>query len=164
MGKLVIGLLFLFFFLSTSTPTLAAIIVGEGEACSPPATDCDSGLVCRSGVCVNPRGSSNSSLGTITAPSSIQKFGTGTEGISKFLNNLFSLFLVVGVIVALITLLWGGIHYITAGGDKQATQTAREKMTAAIIGLVLLFSVYLLLNTLGQFLGIDIGKLTIPTP
>lgn len=154
-GSFVICLL-LFVFLSSS-PVLA-------KTCNPGAPiswQCAEDQQC------GPSGSRQclgGSLGTVSPPDPIQKFGADIEGASKFLNNLFSLFLVVGVVVAFITLLWGGVHYITAGGDKQATQTAREKITAAIIGLVILFSIYLLLNTLGQFLGIDIGKLTIPTP
>jgi hypothetical protein len=47
--------------------------------------------------------------------------------------------------VAFILIIYSGFLYMTSGGDKQKVQAAKELMTAAISGLLLLiFSVFLL--------------------
>jgi hypothetical protein len=47
--------------------------------------------------------------------------------------------------VAFILIVYGGFLYMTSGGDKQKVQAAKELLTAAVSGLLLLiFSVFLL--------------------
>ena len=46
-------------------------------------------------------------------------------------------------------LLWGGIGYITAGGDKEATQNASKRISAALIGLAIAF--YICYNQISRF-------------
>ncbi len=63
----------------------------------------------------------------------------------------------VAVIVMLVV---GGFQFLTAGGDKEATQKAGKTITYAIGGLVLVISSWLIIATLGNFLGLDLSTFT----
>ena len=90
--------------------------------------------------------------------------GTPTEAASKLINASISFLLIIAIIAALFFLIWGGVQYTTSGGDKAATQAARDKIVAALIGLALTFGAYLIAIIAGNFLGFDIGNLVIPSP
>jgi hypothetical protein len=54
----------------------------------------------------------------------------------------------------------GGIEWITSGGDKGKTESARNKITAAVIGLVILAASWAILGLVLQFLNAgDINQL-----
>ena len=50
-------------------------------------------------------------------------------------------------------LIWGAFDWIKSGGDKGKIEEARNKMTAAIIGLVIVASSYAILTIMVNFLG-----------
>ena len=89
-------------------------------------------------------------------------FTTGSFGniVAGFIQIIF----VLAVLVALFYLIYGGFRWITSGGDKQAVNAARDHIVAAIIGLVVIFLSYFILNfLLGIFgLGSLSGGLTLP--
>lgn len=67
---------------------------------------------------------------------------------------LRSIMLLSGLLVFLY-LIWGGIEWITSGGDKGKTENARNKITAAIIGLVILAASYAIFQLVLKLLGVD---------
>lgn len=81
---------------------------------------------------------------------------TGIEFLNLFLPNLIALLFIVATVAAFFVLIAGGIKWITAGGDKAATESARGTITSAIIGLVLVFSVYAILRLIEHFFGIKL--------
>ncbi|MDP3941300.1 MAG: pilin [bacterium] len=84
---------------------------------------------------------------------------TGTV-VSSIVNFIF----VIAVILALGFLVYGGIRWITSGGDKGGVENARNTIIAAIIGLIVVFLAYFILNLVLQFLtGKGITDLEIPT-
>ncbi|MBI3397081.1 hypothetical protein HY045_01245, partial [Candidatus Woesebacteria bacterium] len=85
----------------------------------------------------------------------------GIAFFTKLISALISLGLVIGVIVFFFTLLIGGIQWITSGGDKAAVESARGKITNALIGLVVLFSIFAISKLLETFFGISILTLDI---
>jgi hypothetical protein len=61
--------------------------------------------------------------------------------------------------------LLGAFEWITSGGDKTKVENARNKITSAVIGLVLLVSSFVLLSFLSKLLfagEFDLLKLTVP--
>jgi hypothetical protein len=58
-------------------------------------------------------------------------------------------------------LVLGGIRYITSGGDKGSTESARSQITAALIGLVIVFSAWAIINLVKLFFDVDILNLQI---
>ncbi|OGY17615.1 MAG: hypothetical protein A2786_00015 [Candidatus Chisholmbacteria bacterium RIFCSPHIGHO2_01_FULL_52_32] len=91
------------------------------------------------------------------------------RSLDTFLPNLIQIVLVIGALAALLFLFWGGVSYITSGGDKEATKAAREKITNAVIGLAILAIVWVLWRLIVYFLGLSPGfrgpfRIQIPTP
>ena len=81
------------------------------------------------------------------------KFVGGSIGdiVSEFLKYLFPL---AGLLV-LLYLLLGGFQLMTSGGDPKKTQEAKGKITNALIGFVIVFIAYWLVQIVGTILGIE---------
>lgn len=87
----------------------------------------------------------------------------GAYSLQIFLSSMITIVLSVGGIVAFFMLLWGGFEYITAGGDKEATQKAGKRITSALIGLALLLSSFAIIFIVETLFGVSIVKFSIPT-
>ena len=61
-------------------------------------------------------------------------------------NNVLNFIFVAAAVVAVVFLIWGGIKWITAGGDKTKVQSARDTIIGAIIGLVVAFAAFFIIN------------------
>jgi TRAP-type C4-dicarboxylate transport system permease small subunit len=70
--------------------------------------------------------------------------------------------MIIAALIFFFMLVWGGIKYITAGGDKAQTEAARGQITAALIGLVIVFAAWAIVNLVSLFFGIDLLNLNIP--
>lgn len=66
------------------------------------------------------------------------------------------LVLVLAAIIFFFILVIGGIKWITSGGDKAQTETARNQITAALVGLVIVFAAWAIIQLLESFFGVDI--------
>lgn len=73
------------------------------------------------------------------------------------------LVLIVAALLFFFLLVFGGIKYITSGGDKAQAESARGTITAALIGLVIVFAAWAIITLINYFFGIDIFNLNIPT-
>jgi len=88
----------------------------------------------------------------IQAPSGIPVGGLGEgEGGAKLIQNGLSWLLVTAVILALIFLIWGGIKWITSGGDKAKVESARNTIIGAIIGLIVVFTSFLIISIVSNY-------------
>lgn len=70
--------------------------------------------------------------------------------------GLLKLLLLVAFILAFIYLLLGGISWIMSGGNKEALEGARRKVTYAVIGLIVVLLSFLILFTFGDLFGINL--------
>lgn len=86
---------------------------------------------------------------------------TGVQFIQALLPALISLTLVVGALVFFFMLILGAIQWITSGGDKNGLEGAKGKITAALIGIVVLFSVFAIIKAVETFFGLSILTLDI---
>jgi len=74
------------------------------------------------------------------------------------------LLLIIAIVVSLLFLIWGGIRYISSGGDKGKVDQARSTLTAAIIGLVIALLAFFIVNVvLYMVTGKGLTTLQIPT-
>ena len=90
--------------------------------------------------------------------SSIQNLTAG-----GLIGGLIQLALVIAAIVFFFILVIGGIRWIVSGGDKQQTENARGQITAALVGLVIVFSAWAIAQLIGAFFNVNIFKLKIPS-
>src|SRR3989339_1689060 len=72
--------------------------------------------------------------------------------------------LLVAALLVFMYLIWGGIQWITSGGDKGKTQEARDRITAALVGLAVVASAWAVMLIISYFFGINIldGNITPP--
>ncbi|MBI4059094.1 hypothetical protein HY404_02515 [Candidatus Microgenomates bacterium] len=82
---------------------------------------------------------------------------------ASVVSGLVSLTLVIAALVFFFILVIGGIRWIMSGGDKQATEGARGQITAALVGLVIVFSAWAILQLINALFGINILNLSIPS-
>jgi len=80
---------------------------------------------------------------------------------SSLISGTINVILGVVGIVAFFFLLVGGIQWIMAGGDKEATEKARKKITASLVGLAIVFSAYALLFILSTLFNINLLQFTL---
>jgi hypothetical protein len=92
----------------------------------------------------------DATLKSVTAPDGF--FGS----FKIMLQSILNIVLTIGVIAVLLYLIWGGIEWITSGGDKGKTESARNKITSAVIGLVILISAWAILQFVQSLLGLKI--------
>lgn len=82
--------------------------------------------------------------------------GDANTSFGALITQVLNIVLVIGTIAVLFFLILGAIEWITAGGDSGKIQKAREKMTQAIIGLVVMISIVAIMMFVQQLLGICI--------
>ncbi len=84
--------------------------------------------------------------------------------IGKVVSAVVGILLLISAILAFLYLILGGIQWITSGGDKSALETARNKITSAIVGLIIVAAAWAVMLLIGQFIGFDILKGNVPIP
>lgn len=94
-------------------------------------------------------GSDFSALGSLTIPSLV------SVGIR--------LVVIVAALVFFFILVIGGIRWIASGGDKAQTEAARNQITSALIGLVIVFAAWAIVALINTIFHVNIFNLTIPT-
>lgn len=93
----------------------------------------------------------------------------GVENGGKFIGYTVYLWrtsISIGALAVIAYFVWGAFEWITAGSDSKKTETARSRMTNAIIGLVLMVTSFTLLGFISKVLfggNFDLMRLTFPT-
>jgi hypothetical protein len=75
--------------------------------------------------------------------------------IGKLISSVIGLLLFVAVLLAFFFLILGGIQWITSGGDKAGMEAARNKITQAIVGLIIVGASWAVMILIQKFLGVD---------
>lgn len=91
---------------------------------------------------------------------------TGSGFFAKAIPAALGLAFVIGVLVFMFMLVVGAIQWISSGGDKQSLESARGRISNALIGIVILFASFALVSFIETFfhiniLTLDIGPLVI---
>ncbi len=87
----------------------------------------------------------------------------GNITIPDLVSALIKFILIVAALISFVFLIIGGIRWITSGGDKEGTAKAQQTITAALIGLVVVFAAWAIIRLIETFFGIDILTMEIPT-
>ncbi|HUW21183.1 MAG TPA: hypothetical protein VMW41_00810 [Candidatus Bathyarchaeia archaeon] len=89
--------------------------------------------------------------------------GEGAQILSRLISIILSALLIMGVIFFMTNFILGAYRWISGGHDKSYIQEARDRVSHAIIGLVILFSVFAIIRLIGDIFGLNLMKLSIPT-
>jgi hypothetical protein len=96
----------------------------------------------------------------IPQPSNVKVGNIGT-----LISALVGLLLILSALLAFFFLILGGIQWITSGGDKAGMEAARNKITHAIVGLIIVGAAWAVMILIQNFLGITIigSSFTLPS-
>ncbi len=86
--------------------------------------------------------------------------------LGTLISGILSIILIIAAIAAFLFLILGGLQWITSGGDKAQLEAARNKITSAIVGLIVVAAAFAIMVLVQQFLGIGNlfgGTIRIPT-
>ena len=93
--------------------------------------------------------------------SSLQS-STGLNPQIKSIGDLISIilpYIFTGAGLALlIYLIFGGFGFLTSGGDPKAIESAKGKITGALVGFIIIFVSFWMVQLIGQILGIEMIK------
>lgn len=85
----------------------------------------------------------------------------GFNFIKKIVPNFITLGFILASVVFFFMILYGAIQWITSGGDKGAVESARGRVTSAIIGIAILFAMYAIIRVVETFFNTSIVTLDI---
>jgi hypothetical protein len=75
------------------------------------------------------------------------------HGLEGVFENVINSLLFVGGIALFLMLLAGGFKFITSGGNPKSLESARNTITYALIGIVLVAAAYLVLVLISSITG-----------
>src|SRR3989338_6268709 len=97
---------------------------------------------------------------SLPAAAMAQNLVPGTIGnisnIVQVIQAIIRFILLLAFIIAFIMLLVGGIRWILAGGDEKSVEKARNTITAALIGLVVVLVAYALIRIVELFFNVNV--------
>lgn len=79
--------------------------------------------------------------------------GSAENIVGVLTKNAITLLYSVSAIAVIAYFLWGAFDWITSGGDKEKINSARRKMTHALIGLALLSLSFVIIAVVGEIVG-----------
>ncbi len=82
--------------------------------------------------------------------------------IGDIISWAITLVVVVAGLIFFFMLIIGGLRWVLSGGDKAQTEAARGQITAALIGLVIIFSAWAIAKLVETVFGISILSVSIP--
>jgi hypothetical protein len=69
-------------------------------------------------------------------------------GINLLVNQAFTFFLVAAIVLSIVMIIYGGFRYVTSLDSGSAKDAAKKRIRGAVWGLLIVFSAYLILNTI----------------
>jgi hypothetical protein len=89
------------------------------------------------------------------SPITINGAGGMPEGGPGQLTNIlglgFQLLIIAAIFLALVNLIWGGINWIMSEGNKDRVGKARERIVNSILGLLIVFLSFFIINIIYYF-------------
>lgn len=105
----------------------------------------------------------NPVLPTLGGTSSYNDPEVGTKLTSSIVKSMASAVFILSFVLLFIYLITSGIAWLTSEGDKGKLESARNKLTNAVIGMVIVAAAWAIFNLVGQFIGIDVNGIPFPT-
>lgn len=93
-----------------------------------------------------------------------QPEGFQITDLGALIRSAIAIALIVAGILVFVFLVWGGIQWILSGGDKAKTEEARNRITAALVGLAIVAAAWAVMQLVSYFFGINISNPVIPRP
>jgi len=91
--------------------------------------------------------------------------GLASFSIGNFITAIIRIIIIAAFIIAFVFLLIGGIKWIVAGGETKAVEGARNMVTGALVGLIIVLAAFAIIKLIETFFAVSIisGTITLPT-
>lgn len=76
--------------------------------------------------------------------------------LTTLISSVYGFLTIVAGLAFILWFVLGAIDWIMSGGDKAKVEGARNKMTSAAIGLIIVVASYAIVGIVGQVVGFDI--------
>lgn len=82
---------------------------------------------------------------------------TSTAGdiFNNFLSSVIGIITIIGFIWFVFLVITGALSIMTSGGDKAKAESARQRLTTGLVGLVILIAAVFIIDLVGKLLGIE---------
>ncbi|MDP3901647.1 MAG: pilin [bacterium] len=71
-----------------------------------------------------------------------------TDDISACIQSIYNFSVYIGGFLAMAAIVWGAIEWTTSAGNPSKLSEAKDRITSAVYGMILLLAAYLILNTI----------------
>lgn len=68
--------------------------------------------------------------------------------LKELVSTIFNFLLMIAGLAAFIMIIWGGVNYLTSAGDPSKMGDAKDQVFKALLGLVVMFASWMILNTI----------------
>lgn len=79
--------------------------------------------------------------------------GGDSATIATLLNPIIQNVLIISGLFAFFTIVFAGVAYITASGDKAKVEQAQHMLNYAILGLIVVVTAFLITRVIGAVIG-----------
>lgn len=84
----------------------------------------------------------------------VSKFGADPN-FGSILSAILPYLYVIAGLILLFYLIWGGFIMMTSGGDPKGIEAGKSKITQAIVGFLIIFTSYWLIQILQLVFGLE---------
>ncbi len=101
-------------------------------------------------------------LGSLKAPGAFAPnltnptSASSVNSLSQFISTFIGFLTTLAGLMFLIYFIVAGLAWITAGGEKGKVESARQQMTNAALGLIIVIAAYSIVGIVGGVVGINI--------
>lgn len=88
----------------------------------------------------------------------------GYTCIGHLVSNAVSAAFIISGVAFFGFLVWGGVDWLTSGGDKVKVEAAQKRISAALVGLAIVASSYAAYMLVLEFFGINLDALCTENP
>lgn len=79
-----------------------------------------------------------------------ENFFNAPTSIGGFLSGLIPQIFILAMIVVIIYLIWGSYRYLMSGGDPKAVAGAKQQLTWAVLGLIIMILSYMIFQLINS--------------
>ena len=76
--------------------------------------------------------------------------------LGKIISSFIGAGILIGALLAMMYMVWGGVQWVSSGGDKGKIDKAREKITQSVVGLAILTALFAFFQVVEYFFGFNI--------
>jgi len=80
------------------------------------------------------------------------KFNNLGDVVSQLVPYIFG----ISGIILLLMVVFSGFQMITSAGDPKAMEAAQKRLTNSIVGFIIIFAAYWIVQLIGRILGVEV--------